>query len=82
MDRQPDRPTDDEIAAMQDALWHIRAWCRAYPVEMFDEPDLTAARAKLGDAEMGRLHASWARHILSGITRYVDAGLPRQETVQ
>ena len=70
------RPTDEEIAAMQDALWHIRLWCRAYPVEVFPEPDLANARLLLGDMLMSQLHASWARHILGGIARYVDAGLP------
>ncbi len=71
-----DRLTDEEVAAMADALHHIRTWAHAYPIDIFPEPDLARCRLLLGDAEMGKLHASWARHILAGITRYVDAGLP------
>ena len=73
------RPTEDEITAMQDALFHIRAWTRAYPVELFDEvtqPEMAEIQRLLGGALMSRLHASWARHILAGIARYVDGGLP------
>ncbi len=70
--------TDDDADRMHDALFHIRVWTRAYPVELFPEltqPEMAAIRAKLGDAEMGRLHASWARHILAGIARYAREGL-------
>jgi hypothetical protein len=45
------------------------------------QPEMAEIQRLLGSALMSRLHASWARHILSGIARYVDAGLPR-ETVQ
>jgi hypothetical protein len=79
------RPTEDEIAAMQDALRYIGTWVRAYPVEMFEEltqAEMAAIQRFIGSELMSRLHASWARHILAGIARYVDAGLPRGETVQ
>jgi hypothetical protein len=60
---------------MRDALWSIKQWCEAYPVEVFPEPDLAAIREKIGDSAMSKLHASWVRHILSGVKRHVDAGL-------
>ena len=77
--RLPDRPTDEEIAAMADALRYIGIWVRAYPVEIFDEvtpAEMAEIQRLLGNPLMSRLHASWARRILAGIARYVDEGLP------
>jgi hypothetical protein len=53
--------------AFEERLHRIAAWCDAYPVDIFSEPDLTDARAKLGDGPYSALHASWARHLLAGI---------------
>jgi hypothetical protein len=64
---------------MHDALWHIRAWCEAYPLEVFPEPDFAAIRERIGDEAMSALHASWARHIVSGISRYARKGLGELE---
>jgi hypothetical protein len=35
---------------------------------VFPESDLEAARQKLGDAEMAKLHAVWGRHILAVVS--------------
>lgn len=66
---------------MHDALLNIKRWVEAYPVTAFPPVDLEAARQKFGDDNLfSRLHAEWARHILSGITRYVEAGLAPRAT--
>ncbi len=75
---EADAEHTEDVDRMRDALWHIYVWTRAYPVEAFPEltkPELAAIREKLGDDVMGRLHASWARHILAGIRRYARASL-------
>ncbi len=60
---------------MERALRQILDWCEAYPIEVFPEPDLGAIRKKVGDSQMSRLHASWARHLLAGIAGYARGGL-------
>lgn len=60
---------------MTDALHSILHWCRAYPVEIFPEPDLDAIRAQIGDGAFSALHAAWARHIVAGVERHARAGL-------
>lgn len=67
-------PADAQIR-MRAALLRVREWAHAYPFEVFPEPDLKAAREKLGDAEMSKLHAAWGRHILAGVARIVNEGL-------
>ena len=67
--------SDEETERMRDALWDIKRWAEAYPVEVFPEPDLRAIRAQIGDDAFSALHGTWGRHILAGIARYVRAGL-------
>ena len=64
-----------EIERLREALIAIKGWVDAYPVEVFPPVDLDAVRATLGEPLYTKLHAEWARHILSGIKRYVEAGL-------
>ena len=60
-----------------DRLHRIVQWCEAYPIEVFPEPDLAAARVALGDGLYSALHASWARHIVNGIADIARAANSR-----
>ena len=65
---------------LHDALVRIKQWCEAYPVEMFRPPttaEWTRATQVLraSDISISNLHASWARHILSGVAKIVDEAL-------
>lgn len=69
---------EDRISDLEDALRRIRQWCDTYPTEFFspmsdDEVKraVAAAGAEVSNAS-DRLHASWARHILSGVRGYTD----------
>lgn len=66
-----------EIRRMTEQLRDIRDWCAAYPASVFPEPDLKKCQETLEGAglSMGALHASWARHLLSGIARHALVGL-------
>lgn len=62
---------------LQAALTRVKHWCEAYPVDTFKPPttaEWTRATQVLrnSDISISNLHASWARHILSGIVKIVD----------
>ena len=66
---------------LEEALLRIKQWAEAYPVNKVFAPvsegDLKFA-ARLLDQHglnIGAIHASWARHILDGISEIVDAAL-------
>jgi len=67
----------EEIERMQEHLRAVHDWCEAYPIGTFPEPDMAKYRESLEGSglSMGDLHASWARHLLSGITRHAARGL-------
>jgi hypothetical protein len=67
--------TNERAERMEEALQRIIDWCEAYEVEIFPAPDLETVRAQIGDNAMSRLHAAWARHLLSGIAGYAREGL-------
>lgn len=71
---------DDRAERMEEALHHILNWCEAYPEDVFVQPDLEEVRKILGDSRMSALHGAWARHLLSGISRYARGGLSKEST--
>lgn len=67
---------EDRLERALVALQRVIHWCEAYPINVFPEPgDISSLRELIGDDEMCRLHASWARHLLSGIAGYAKEGL-------
>ena len=65
---------------LHNALLRVKWWCEAYPVETFKPPtteEWTRATMVLraSDISISNLHASWARHILSGIGKIVNEAL-------
>jgi len=81
----PERIIRTEAAAMlqtaAEALGEIAQWAEAYPADMFAEPDFAAVNKALTDAgipeQMDRLHASWARHLITGVGNIARAALER-----
>jgi hypothetical protein len=68
-------PDPDQMGA---ALTRIKGWADAYPVDVFrplTDDEIRTARQLVGDEVFSRLHASWARHILSGIERIAKEAL-------
>lgn len=65
-------------AGLERALWCIREWCDAYPVDIFKPPTKDQVKASVeamkapGCASSEAMHGSWARHILGGVRGYTD----------
>ena len=63
--------TVGDLRRLRDALIAVKEWADAYPLERFDEPDLERVGDILTGAgerrQMDRMHASWARELLSGV---------------
>lgn len=73
------RDAEDRIDALEEALHRVRLWCDAYPEDIFTPltkeetaAAVAAIRGAIGDAGSDRLHASWARHILTGLREYTN----------
>jgi cyanate lyase len=67
--------TDNE--RMYDALQKIASWQKAYPLDVFPEPDLKRAHEilKVAGMTLDAISASNMRHVLSNLKEIVDAGL-------
>lgn len=66
---------EDQLDDALQALHRVKQWADAYPTYIFPEPDIAAAKAKIGETEFMRLHAAWARHLLGGIGKIVNEAL-------
>ena len=64
---------ESENEAKDDVLRKIKDWCRAYPLEVFPEPDLKKAAEVLREAGMtlDSISASSMRHVLKGIQKII-----------
>lgn len=66
---------EEQIEDLQGTIARIRAWCEAYPIDMFPDQDLKKADEVLKAAgiSMSAMHGQWARHIMQGVARIVGA---------
>ena len=57
-----------------DKLTMIENWCKAYPLDMFPEPDLKRAATilKAHGMRLDEISASNMRHVLTGIQKIID----------
>jgi hypothetical protein len=62
---------------MEDALREILAWSKAYPLDIFPEPDLVKARALLeaGGITLDAVSASAIRHAIEGVGKIARKAL-------
>jgi hypothetical protein len=60
----------------KEKLRQIADWCRAYPLEIWPEPDLKKARQLLeaGGMTLDAISASSMRHVLKGVLEIIDGG--------
>lgn len=65
----------EQLEDLQSTIARIRAWCEAYPINMFPDQDLKKADEVLKAAgiSMSAMHGQWARHIMQGVARIVGA---------
>lgn len=68
----------DSTGVALSLLW---AWCQAYPVEAFPEPDMARAHELLqaGGVALGAVSASNMRHVLSGVARIIEEVVSEKE---
>lgn len=62
--------TDQErIERLEEALYSILQWSRAYPIQVFPEPHFFSARALLeaGGITLDAVSASNMRHVVTGV---------------
>lgn len=62
---------------MEDALYRIVQWSRAYPLTVFPEPDMKKAAELLqaGGITLDAVSASNMRHVIEGVGRIAREGL-------
>lgn len=73
---------EDRIEVLEAALWRIAEWARAYPLEVWPEPDglyLAEAHAVLAAHGMGidRISASAMRHVIVQVRKIAEGALGR-----
>jgi hypothetical protein len=68
----------------EEALYRIAEWSKAYPLDIFLEPDLKRAHEVLKAAGMGidGISAEAMRHALKGVGRIATDALPDELTAQ
>lgn len=84
--RQHIEELEERIAELEAVLESIKAWARAYPLEIFPEPDLGQVAQVLNDAgiTLDAVSASTIREVLREITEMIDKAqlAPRVDTEQ
>ena len=61
----------ETIDHQYEAMQQIRAWCEAYPVDIFTPPDWVEAKEKLGSELLTRVSADNMRHVVDGIRNII-----------
>ena len=76
---------EEENDRLEDALQQIDSWSRAYPLDIFPEPDFDKAREVLTAAGMtlDAIASSCMRRVVDGVGRVARAALsPNQERLK
>ena len=66
-----------ENERLREAIGLLQNWVKAYPLEMFPEPDLKLARKLLTDGGVSydALNVYAMRHVINGVGRIIDEAL-------
>ena len=62
---------EQKLEGLEDALNQVNNWCKAYPIEVFTEPDWDEVKEKLGSTLLTQVSGSNMRHITNGITKII-----------
>ena len=62
------RPAED---ALREALPRIEAWAKAYPLDLFPEPEWAEVKRLLGDDLLTRVSAANMRHVATKLWEYL-----------
>jgi hypothetical protein len=74
---------EDRLDRLIDALQRIEQWSRAYPLDIFPEPDLKAVAGILKSYgyTLDAVSASMARHVLDGVGKIAREALREPDDV-
>lgn len=61
-----------QVEQLEGKLDRIKAWCQAYPLNVFPEPDWKEVKEKLGSQLLTEVSGSNMRHVVMGIQRIID----------
>jgi hypothetical protein len=72
---------EDRIEQLEAALYRIKQWADAYPLEVFPEPDmdLAATALKTFNITLDAVSASAMRHVLKGVIEITTTALKGSE---
>lgn len=70
-----------ENERLKEAIELLQNWVKAYPLDMFPEPDLKLARKLLTDGGVSydALNVYSMRHVINGVGRIIDEALKEVE---
>ena len=73
---------ENENDLYREALWRIAQWAKAYPPEVFQEPDLKKARELLsaGGITLDAVSAHAMRHVVEGVGRIAQTALDEADS--
>jgi hypothetical protein len=76
--------SEERIEQLEGALYRIYQWSRAYPIEVFPEPDLKKARALLeaGGITLDAVSASCMRHVVTSVGEIARLALQIDDGVE
>jgi hypothetical protein len=68
---------EKRIEELEEALWKIHQWSKAYPLDIFPKPDLDKAAQLLRDGgiSIDAVSAYVARHVVEGIEKIAGEAL-------
>lgn len=68
---------ENRIDKLEGALWKIKQWSEAYPLDIFPEPDFKKAAAILKEHGMtlDAISASCMRHVIKGVGKIAQEAL-------
>jgi hypothetical protein len=61
----------ETVDHQHEAMQQIKAWCAAYPIDIFTPPDWVEAKEKLGGELLTRVSAANMRHVVDGISEII-----------
>jgi hypothetical protein len=84
VDETPNEKIQERIDDLESAFHKIKNWCQAYPLDIFEEPDMKKARDVLSaaDIEISCIAVSNMRYVLKGIQEIIDPYLTEEERVK
>jgi DNA repair ATPase RecN len=65
----------ERLELLEETLDKVNNWCKAYPIEICDEPNFEEVKEKLGSTLLTQVSFSNMRHITNGISKIIDQAM-------